>query len=140
MRQAVREATLSAQFIVVLLSAFAGMALILASVGIYGVMSHAVSMRRHEIGVRLALGATSHRIVSGIVTEGLIVTVCGAAAGVAGTFALSGALSGLLAGGVTMLDIPSFVIATATLVATSIVACYLPARRASRIDPQHELR
>ena len=140
MRQAVREATLSAQFIVVLLSAFAGMALILASVGIYGVMSHAVSMRRHEIGVRLALGATRHRIVSGIVAEGLVVTVCGAAAGVAGTFALSGALSGLLSGGVTMLDIPSFVIATTTLVATSIVACYLPARRASRIEPQHELR
>jgi putative ABC transport system permease protein len=97
-------------------------------------------MRRHEIGVRLALGASRRRIVSGIVAEGLIVTVCGAAAGVTGTFALSGALSGLLAGGVTMVDIPSFVIATTSLVATSIVACYLPARRASRIEPQHELR
>ena len=140
MRDAIRQATLGARFIVILLGVFAGIALLLASVGIYGVMSHSVSTRRHEIGVRLALGATRRLIVSRIVTEGLIVTAAGAAVGLAGTFAMSGALSGMLSGGVTTLDVPSLATAATILIGTAVVASYLPARRASRIDPQRELR
>ena len=140
MRDAIGLATMSARFIVVLLGVFAGIALVLASVGIYGVMSHSVSSRRHEIGVRLALGATRRMIVSRIVLEGLLVTGAGAAVGVAGTFALSGALSGLLFGGVTTLDLPSLLAAATILTGTAVVASYLPARRASQIDPQQELR
>ena len=140
MQEAVGRATLRARFIVLLLSAFAGIALLLAAVGIYGVMSHAVATRRHEIGVRLALGATRRRIVTAIVREGLTVTAGGAILGLFGTWAFSGALGGMLFGGITALDPRSFLAATALLLGTAAVACYLPARRASLIEPQRELR
>jgi putative ABC transport system permease protein len=139
MNDAVTRATAGARFVLVLLGAFAVVALLLAAIGIYGIMSHAVSVRRQEISIRLALGATERRIVSAIVGEGLAITIVGVAVGGFSAFVLGDALSGLLFE-VTPLDPLSLGTATALLGAAALVACYLPARRASRIDPQRELR
>jgi predicted permease len=139
MSDAVDQATMGARFLVVLLGAFAGMALVLAAIGIYGVMSHSVASRTQEISIRMALGATAGRIVSHVVIEGIAVTAAGAAVGAVASFALRSAFAGLLFG-VTPLDAPAITVAAATLLASAGLACYLPARRASRIDPTHELR
>jgi putative ABC transport system permease protein len=136
---AVRRATAGAEFIVTLLTVFAGVALLLSAVGIYGVMSHAVATQRREIGIRLALGASSGGIMAKIIGEGLLITGIGAAAGTASAVLASGAMSTLLFG-VTRFDLPAFLAALGALTATAGVACYLPARRAARVDPQQALR
>jgi predicted permease len=139
MNDAVALANMGARFLTVLLGAFAGIALILAALGIYGVLSHSISTRRQEISIRIALGASTNRVVTSVLAEGLAVTAAGLALGTAGTFLVREALTGLLFG-VTPLDARAIAASVATLLAAAGVACYLPARRASRIDPSRELR
>ena len=118
---------------------FASLALLLAAVGIYGVLSFTVSRRTHEIGVRMALGAESSRVVRSIVGEAFALVGIGIAIGIAGALALSRVLASLLHG-VTATDPASFALAACTLLAVGVLASWLPAHRAARVDPIAALR
>jgi len=122
-----------------LLMIFAALALTLASVGIYGLTAYAVSRRTHEIGLRVALGASQGQILRMVVARGLATSLIGAAIGLAAALQLTRALSGMLYG-VTARDPLVFVGVPLLLVAVSVVASYVPARRAMRIDPLVALR
>jgi putative ABC transport system permease protein len=129
----------SQQFATTLLGSFAVIALLLATVGIYGVMSYLVSRRTHEIGIRLALGARASDIVRYVVWQGFALAAIGTAAGLAGAFALSRYVESLLFG-VSATDAATFVAGPAALVAVAVVASLVPARRAARVDPTVALR
>jgi ABC-type antimicrobial peptide transport system permease subunit len=122
-----------------LLSAFALLALALASVGVYGVMAYSVASRSREIGVRIALGARPASVVRMVLRQGFTSAVLGAAIGVAGAVALGGALRGMLYG-VAPTDLPTFAGAVAVLLVVTLGACLVPARRAVRVDPQVAMR
>jgi predicted permease len=122
-----------------LLSGFAGLALLLVTLGIYAVLSFAVTQRTQEIGVRVALGAQPRDVLRMIFSQGFKLFVMGAAIGLAGAFALSRALVHLLFG-VSAYDPASFVSVTILLAAVALLACYIPARRATRVDPLIALR
>ncbi len=122
-----------------LLGAFAALALILACVGIYGVMSYMVARRTREIGVRLALGADARTIFGDVAREGLTMTAAGIAAGISAALILSRLLAALVFG--VSANEPRIYIGTAALfVLVALLACYVPARRAARIDPMEALR
>jgi putative ABC transport system permease protein len=123
----------------ILLSAFAGLALVLASVGIYGVMALSTTQRTRELGIRLALGASRGDVLRLILGQGISLIVIGLAAGLLGAFAASRAVSSLLYG-VGSLDAAALAGALIMLAAVAFVACYLPARRASLVDPIEALR
>jgi ABC-type antimicrobial peptide transport system permease subunit len=127
------------RFLVLLLAGFAGFALILASLGIYAVISFSVSQRVQEIGIRMALGASATDLQRGIVLRTLSLAAVGLALGMAGARALSGMLGSLLFG-MTSGDPATFIEVGALLVAVAAIAGYIPARRASRIDPMAALR
>ncbi len=127
------------QFNTMLLGLFAFVALLLATVGIYGVMAYAVARRTHEIGIRMALGASAGRILRDVVGQGLGMAVVGTVIGLVGAFALSRALESLLFG-VSATDPSTFVVVTGLLLLVALLACYLPARWASRVDPMIALR
>jgi putative ABC transport system permease protein len=114
-------------------------ALILAAVGVYGVMSYAVSRRAHEIGVRLALGAAPTRVVKMVVREGMTVALTGAAFGVVGALLLTRSMSSFLYG-VKPADPVTLVGVSLVLAGAALVATYLPARHAARTDPLRALR
>ena len=114
-------------------------ALLLAALGIYGILSHSIATRLQEISIRMALGATARRVVTSVLIEALAVTAVGLVLGMAATFFAREALTGLLFG-VTPLDRRAIAAAALTLLVAAAVASYLPARRASRIDPAKELR
>ena len=123
----------------VLLGAFAGMALLMAMVGIYGVMAYSVSARGREIGIRMALGADRGAVRNLVLREGMRWTAAGTALGLAGTAAMAGVLSSLLYG-VTPRDPGTLAAVTVLLAAVAMAASYLPARRAMRMDPMRTLR
>lgn len=127
------------RFIVVLLTSFAAFALILASLGIYGVISYSVASRTQEIGVRIALGAQSARVQGQIVGQTLVLVLIGLFIGASISAAVAHGLSGLLFG-VTYRDPYTFLIASGVMLAVAALAGYLPAYRASRIDPIVALR
>ena len=122
-----------------LLSLFAVLALVLAAIGIYGVMSNAVTQRTQEIGIRLALGARTIDVVGLIVRNGLTLVVIGVVIGLAGAFALTRLMTTLLFG-VTPTDGLTIFVVSAVLIAVALVACLIPARRATRVDPLVALR
>jgi putative ABC transport system permease protein len=121
------------------LTVFAMVALTLAAIGLYGVMAHAVTERTHEIGVRMALGATRERVIRSIVAGGLRLTLAGTVAGACGAAALSRSLEGLLFG-IQPTDPVTFSAVSAVLLLIGVGACYIPAWRAARIEPSVALR
>ena len=127
------------RFNLVLLGAFAAIALALASIGIYGLMSFSTSRRTHEIGLRMALGAQSRDIIEQILKEGMILTISGLALGLIASIGLTRLLSSLLFG-VSATDPLTFIAISIVLAGVALVACFVPARRATRIDPMVALR
>jgi putative ABC transport system permease protein len=122
-----------------LIAIFAGVALLLAALGVYGVMAYAVNERTREIGVRVALGAGSRDVVGLVVRGALAMTSTGVVLGLVGGFVASRLLGSLLFG-VTATDIPTFVVAAVVIMGVAAVASWLPARRAARVDPAVALR
>jgi len=123
----------------VVISGLAGLALALAAVGLYGVISRSVTQRTNEIGLRMALGATWTDITRMVIGEGMVLAVAGVVLGIALSYASTRVLAAFLYG-VTPTDVVSFAIASSSLLAFALIASYLPARRASRIDPAVALR
>jgi ABC-type antimicrobial peptide transport system permease subunit len=122
-----------------LLGAFAALAVLLATIGLYGLIAYSVSQRTHELGVRVALGATRGAIVRLVLREGAWLVAGGAALGLAGALAATQVLVGLVKG--TRPNDPlTFAAVTAVLLAAGLLASYLPARRAARVDPMIALR
>ena len=139
MDRVVAEATAQSRFYLFLLGAFATVALLLAAVGIYGVVGYSVSRRTHEIGIRMALGAETKDVVRLVVMQGMALAVAGVMAGAAGALALSRMLSGMLYG-VRTSDPATFLAVSVLLSVVAMAATYIPARRAAKVDPMVALR
>jgi putative ABC transport system permease protein len=123
----------------VLLAAFAGVALLIAAIGIYGVLAYSVNQRTREIGLRMALGATPRSVLQLIVGQGMKVVLIGVVIGLAGGLALGRAVSSLVFG-VPVRDPATFTLVAVVLTAVALAACIIPARRAARVDPMVALR
>jgi len=137
--QLVLDATAQPQFRTVLLGSFAALALGIAAIGLYGVVAYAVSRRTREIGVRIALGATSVEVLKMVLNDALRIAIAGIVIGTAGAWVAARALAELLYG-VAPTDPASFLLASAGLVGLTLLASYIPARRAARINPITALR
>jgi predicted permease len=122
-----------------LLGGFAGLALLLAAIGTYGVLSYMVAERRREIGIRMALGADQSSVLGQVMKQGLTLTTIGIVVGLAGAFALNRLIASLLFG-VQPTDTVTIVAVVATITLVAAIACALPAWRASRVDPNVVLR
>jgi putative ABC transport system permease protein len=127
------------RFSSVLVAIFAGLALLLAAVGVYGVTSYTVSQRTQEIGLRMALGAQTHAVRRMILGQTLKLTLIGVTAGLVGSYVLTQFLGSLLFG-VGIHDPQTFLCVAVLLIAVALVASYIPARRAMRVDPIIALR
>ncbi|MGV3710893.1 MAG: ADOP family duplicated permease [Gemmatimonas sp.] len=139
LREDVAKSIAPRRFNSLLINAFAGMALVLAMVGLYGLMAHAVASRTRELGIRIALGAQTQSVVNLVLRQGLNLVLLGIVAGVAVSFVLSRTIASLL------YDVPAqdplaFVGAPMVLAVVALIACYVPARRATKVDPTSALR
>jgi putative ABC transport system permease protein len=127
------------RFYMTLLGIFAAVALALAAVGIYGVIAYGVAQRSHEIGVRMALGASAQDVSRMVVRQGTVLAVLGVAVGLAGAFALTRLMRSLLFG-VSTSDPLTFAVVPVVLALVALLACWVPARRAARVDPLEAMR
>ncbi len=139
MNQVIAENAQGQQFMSTLVGSFAGLAMLLAAVGIYGVLAYAVTQRTREIGIRMSLGASRGRLLRQVMWSGLRLGAMGFAAGLAGAFAAGKLLASQLHE-VNPHDPAVFVATTGVLAAVAALACYVPARRAARLDPMRALR
>ena len=134
------SATLAARrFVMILLGIFAGLALIVALIGVYGLLQYSTAQQTHDIGVRMALGAREQDILAAVLGQGIKLALIGVVAGVVGAVALTRVLSSLLYE-VTPTDPATLTFVSAALAVTALLASYLPARRAAKIDPMVALR
>jgi putative ABC transport system permease protein len=139
MRRALHERTIGLQYLAAIMATFAAIALVLSTVGLYALMAYLVAQRRHEIGVRIALGASAADVINLTVGQALQLTLTGAGVGVVLAVALSRLMqAGLL--GIATMDARLIVVFAAILIAASLLAGYIPARRAAAIDPMTALR
>ncbi len=137
--EAVSTSSSQQRFMALLLGLFSGLALALAAVGIYGVISYSVAQRTHELGIRIALGAGRRELLGMVLGEGLRLALAGVAVGLAGAWTLSRSLASLLYG-VRPNDPLTFAAVPLVLLAVAVVACYVPAWRATKVDPMRALR
>jgi len=139
LKQRVQDQRKGERFGTVLFGAFAALALLLAAVGIYGVMSFAVAQRGHEVGLRMALGAQQEDVLHLILRDGLRLGLYGASVGLVGVYVLGRLMRGTLYG-VHTVDVLSLGTVVLVLFAAAFFACYIPARRAAKVDPMVALR
>ena len=139
MDQVLRKSLSGQRFNMTLLLTFAGVALMLAAVGVYGVMNYTVTLRRRELGIRIALGAEKMDVLRLVLGQGLILTLIGVGAGLISAYALTRLMASLLYG-VTATDYLTFASVSAVLIVVGLLASYLPARRATKVDPTIALR
>jgi len=139
MEEVVAAALAERRFTMLLLALFAVTALLLSAIGIYGVMAYFVTQRTHEIGIRMALGASPGDVVGMVLGQGVRLAAAGVAAGIIGALAVTRAIATLLFG-VSPRDPGTLVALAGTLTVVALVACYVPARRATRVDPIRALR
>ncbi len=137
--QIVGESVASQRFIMILLSAFAGLALLLSAVGVYGVISYLVAQRTHEIGVRIALGAQRNDVMRLILSHGMRTALLGVAIGLAAALGLTKLMANQLYG-VSANDPLTFFGVATLLTLVALAACFIPARRAMHVDPIIALR
>jgi ABC-type antimicrobial peptide transport system permease subunit len=135
----VGQSLASRRFALGLAMSFALIALVLAAVGIYGVLAYNVANRTREFGVRIALGASSRRVVSLVVRQGIATSLAGIVIGLAGAAACARLLDRMLFG-VTPLDASTYAVVVAVLLVVAVVACAVPAWRATRVDPLTSMR
>jgi putative ABC transport system permease protein len=131
------------RFILLLLSVFSGAALVLAIIGIYGVLAYSVAQRRQELGIRMALGAEKADILRMVIAHGLSLTITGVGIGLVAALAMSWMMASMLSGllyKISARDLTTFVLAPVTFLVISLLASYLPARRATQVDPNEALR
>lgn len=139
MEQVLMQSLSGRRFNMTLLLAFAGVALMLAAVGVYGVMNYTVTLRRRELGIRMALGAAKMDVLRLVLGQGLTLTLIGVGAGLLSAYALTRLMASLLYG-VTATDYLTFGSVSAVLIVVGVVASYVPARRATRVNPTIALR
>jgi predicted permease len=139
MDQVLAASTSGRRFNMTLLLVFAGLALVLATVGVYGVMNYSVTLRQRELGIRLALGAQTSDVLRLVINQGLVLTLTGIGLGLIAAYALTRLMSGLLYG-ITATDLLTFLSVSGVLTAVGLLASYLPARRATKVDPMIALR
>jgi predicted permease len=139
MDQLLNRELLGDRFIAILFGAFAGMALLLAAIGIYGVMAFGVTQRTHEIGLRIALGAEKQHVLAMVLREGFLLSAAGLIVGLLGALILARTMQSTLYG-VGSMDFGAFIAVAIVLLASALIACYVPARRAAKVDPMVALR
>jgi putative ABC transport system permease protein len=139
MEERLSRAIAQPRFRTTLIAIFAAVALVLACVGIYGVISYSVTQRTHEIGIRMALGAGRRNVLKLVIGQGAWLAIIGVAFGLGGAFALTRLMAGLLFG-VTPTDAATFISAPLGLIFVALLASYIPARRATKVDPLVALR
>jgi predicted permease len=133
------ESVAQQRFVMLLLIAFSGVAVILAAIGIHGILSYTVAQRRHELGIRVALGATPERVTGLVLGQGARLTIAGLAVGVLAALALTRVLATQLYG-VSTTDLTAFAAVVPLLGAVALIATWLPARKAVRLDPLEAMR
>jgi putative ABC transport system permease protein len=139
MEQIVYGSVAQPRFNMLMLGIFAVVALILAAVGVYGVMNYSVAQQTHEIGIRMALGAQQSHILTMVIQQGFVLVGIGVAIGLAGAFIVTQFMTSLLYG-VKAMDPTTFIGVAVILAIVALVASYIPARKATRIDPMIALR